>query len=120
MWTLQTWHSSTVLKRIWGPLVALSLYAILVRWLDVQLGGALTLPAYSVTVPSSAIGLLLVFRTNQANARLNNARDLWGGLSRNLVDAAQLISCSVQTGHEDAVADLGRLLVVRSQRSPVL
>ena len=52
---------------------------------------AMALPALPFTVLLPALSLLLVFRTNTAYFRWNEARTLWGGLinnCRNVVSAA--------------------------------
>ncbi|KAJ1453323.1 Bestrophin, RFP-TM, chloride channel-domain-containing protein [Pelagophyceae sp. CCMP2097] len=110
VWYLQTWHMSTVLKRISGPVVALVVWTLFIRHANFICGGALTLPAVAVSIPAASIGLLLVFRTNQANARVNEARKLWGMLGRAAVDAAQILSASVDPKHDDGVAKIARLL----------
>jgi len=51
-------------------------------FLDVNIG-ALSLPALPFTILMPALSLLLVFRTNTAYFRWNEARTLWGGLINN-------------------------------------
>lgn len=83
--TVMTWRYSTVLRALWP----ISLTAAIWAYLIASLPGAL-LPRTS-PVPMSlfgqALGLLLVFRTNNTYQRLNEARILWGRavfLTRNI------------------------------------
>jgi len=52
------------------------------HFLDASIG-ALSLPALPFTILMPALSLLLVFRTNTAYSRWNEARTLWGGLINN-------------------------------------
>jgi predicted membrane chloride channel (bestrophin family) len=83
--TVMTWRYSTVLRALWPISLIAAIWAFLIS----SLPGAL-LPRTS-PVPMSlfgqALGLLLVFRTNNTYQRLNEARALWGRavfLTRNI------------------------------------
>ena len=73
---IRTWRHSTVLAALWPIMLAASAWAFLVaslptRWLPRTAAGPHGLIG-------SAIGLLLVFRTNNTYQRLSEARLLWG------------------------------------------
>ena len=110
-WHLQHWRHSTVLKRIAAPLCALVLYALAARWVNEHLlPGRLALPAGALSLQGASIGLLLVFRTNAAAARVVESRTLWGTLARHAVDIAQLVAVEAPPKHADAVCATARLL----------
>ena len=74
--TIWTWRFSTVLAALWPICLVLGVWAYLVASIPPTL-----LPRTSpipMSLMGSAIGLLLVFRTNNTYARLNEARLLWG------------------------------------------
>ena len=73
---IRTWRYSTILTALWPIMLAASAWAFLVaslptRWLPRTAAGPHGLIG-------SAIGLLLVFRTNNTYQRLSEARLLWG------------------------------------------
>ena len=73
---IRTWRHSTILTALWPIMLAASAWAFLVaslptRWLPRTAAGPHGLIG-------SAIGLLLVFRTNNTYQRLSEARLLWG------------------------------------------
>lgn len=82
LWHCQRWHYSSVLKRIKVAILVLALYALIIRWFNDQLGGALSVPSSTLSLQVASIGLLLVFRTNQVSGRVTEARALWGALHR--------------------------------------
>ena len=81
----QTWRFSTILASVAPICLAFSTWAFCIARLPAAL-----LPRTSpvpMSLMGTAIGLLLVFRTNNSYLRLNEARALWGGavyLSREL------------------------------------
>jgi hypothetical protein len=71
-----TWRFSTVLAAVWPIILLFTTWAFAIASLPKTL-----LPRVSpipLTLMGSAIGLLLVFRTNNTYQRLNEARILWG------------------------------------------
>eukprot|EP00929_Paragymnodinium_shiwhaense_P103317 TRINITY_DN66730_c0_g1_i1.p1 TRINITY_DN66730_c0_g1~~TRINITY_DN66730_c0_g1_i1.p1 ORF type:complete len:473 (+),score=46.37 TRINITY_DN66730_c0_g1_i1:49-1467(+) len=110
-WHCRNWFMSTVLKRIKIPVLTLVIFSVLIRLINEQLGGVLSVPLAAVTLQGASIGLLLVFRTNSASARVSEARTWWGALARHCVTIADVLHCYVDTSqHADAVAEVGRLL----------
>ena len=87
------------------------LYALAARWVNEHvLAGRLALPASALSLQGASIGLLLVFRTNAAAARVVESRTLWGTLARHAVDIAQLVAVEAPPKHADAVCATARLL----------
>jgi len=89
--------SSTVLKRLQGPLFFLNIVSATVLFYDTYFVPTglpnLSLPALPFTISSSALGLLLVFRVTNANNRFVLARGIWGDIlnvSRDLAQQASL------------------------------
>ena len=73
------WRQSTVLRAVWPTVLVISLWSALIAVAFPR--GVLTARASAMALPLSlqggAIGLLLVFRTNNAYDRLEEARDMW-------------------------------------------
>ena len=99
--TFLGWGGSSVLRSVWQPVACISLWSVLItlafpRGITAGFGmGGLfhrdLLIAASglvLSLQGAAIGLMLVFRTNNAYARLEEAREMWGDiiyLSREVV-----------------------------------
>jgi len=86
---------TTLLPRLQGPLFVLNVVSAAVLFYSLYLVPAgymkLALPALPFTISSFALGLLLVFRVNNATNRYVKARDLWGdmlNISRDLIQQA--------------------------------
>jgi len=85
---------SRILRRVASHLVANTLFAVLIYSLYVQIPALaacakiLTPTAHSLT--GAALGLLLVFRTNSAYARVYDARCIWGQLTNTIREMARL------------------------------
>ena len=88
---LTGWRRSSVLRAIWPSVASLSAWALMVallcprgvaQALGMRFPSALLTPAMGLmlTLQGAAIGLILVFRTNNAYARLDEARMMWGNL----------------------------------------
>ena len=69
------WRFSTVLASVWRVCLAFAAWAYLVASFCPAILRMSTIP---MTVMGSAMSLLLVFRTNNTYARLNEARVFWG------------------------------------------
>merc|ERR1719336_1921514 len=74
----------SLVKRIWAPLllcisvsIGLDIYNQFLRTM-LNLGPAITLPPELFSLTSASLGLLLVFRTNGAYGRYDEARKIWG------------------------------------------
>jgi len=84
---------SSILRRVSSHLIANTLFAILVYSLYIQLPALaavakiLSPTAHSLT--GAALGLLLVFRTNSAYARVYDARCIWGQLTNTIREMAR-------------------------------
>lgn len=93
MRTLLTWRYSTVLRALWPISLSAAIWAFFIA----SLPGTL-LPRTS-PVPMSlfgqALGLLLVFRTNNTYQRLNEARTLWGRAVYLVRDLAQTVATAL-------------------------
>ena len=73
---LASWYESTVLANVWPVCLVAALLAAGIASLPQAL-----LPRVSplpLSLQGTAIGLLLVFRTNNSYLRLSEARELWG------------------------------------------
>lgn len=73
---------STILREIWPALVVAIVWALVVRRLHLP-----PLPLAHLGFQASSIGLLLVFRTNQAAQRVHDARRLIGVVKTRGIDA---------------------------------
>jgi len=98
--------SSTMLIRLQGPLFVLNVISATVLFYQTYMVPqglpSFALPALPFTISSFALGLLLVFRVNNANNRYVRARNLWGSMlnvSRDLCQQSALWAKS----KEDAV-----------------
>jgi predicted membrane chloride channel (bestrophin family) len=91
---------SHILRRVASHLVANVFFAILVYSLYVQVPALvacaklLSPTAHSLT--GAALGLLLVFRTNSAYARVYDARCIWGQLTNTIREMARLAHTNMQ------------------------
>lgn len=92
---------STILRAIQGPVLTVmawsvlvsTVYRLLVSWGYANLAAKLSIPHQPHSFLVSALGLLLVFRTNSAYQRFNEGRKIWErilSLSRNLTRMALL------------------------------
>ena len=79
---LGNWGRSSVLRSVWPAVIAISVWSSFIALAFPS--GILLARASSMALPlslqGSAIGLLLVFRTNNAYSRLEEARDTWSKL----------------------------------------
>lgn len=98
---------STVFARVLLPVLALTAHAALVALLG------LSAPAimFPVQLLGTAVGLLLVFRTNQSYARFSEGRQAWGQLVATSRDVARLASCYMR---RETRAKVCALLVVHA------
>jgi len=92
---------STILRAIQGPVLTVmawsvlvsTVYRLLVAWGYAGMAAKLSIPHQPHSFLVSALGLLLVFRTNSAYQRFNEGRKIWErilSLSRNLTRMALL------------------------------
>ena len=99
-----TWRKSEIIRSISPTILAVSLYSA-----AVSLGLRILMPNYLVkqatqqtfplSLAANAISLLLVFRTNNAYRRLEEARQLWGHvlhLTREIVSRVVAASCPLE------------------------
>mmetsp|Transcript_22000 Transcript_22000/g.63076 ORF Transcript_22000/g.63076 Transcript_22000/m.63076 type:complete len:582 (+) Transcript_22000:198-1943(+) len=108
------WHntvnmpSSTVLKDVQGPVNAMTIWAgivsvvhrILLKRHPVM-AGHMTMPTAPHSMLVSALGLLLVFRTNSAYQRFAEGRKIWEGILNYGRDLSRMIKLfEVQIGKE--------------------
>lgn len=105
-WCVVTsWRSSTVLANVAPVCVLLGLLAALVTSLPASI-----LPRVSplpMSLQGTAIGLLLVFRTNNSYLRLSEARELWGRaivLCREIAQSVTIGSVPAASPPADAAA----------------
>lgn len=100
---------SSVLNRIKQPVIVLTIWSALVWLLDVyfSFGSPKTKPH---TLLSSALGLLLVFRTNAAYQRFWEGRKIWQGIQDDVRDLTRLAATHVPFVGEDLVRETGRML----------
>lgn len=81
---IKLWPSSSILRAIRLPLLALTAFAACAIALNQALAAAglsrLTLPLAPLSLQASTVGLLLVFRNNQTHDRLKEAQRALGGL----------------------------------------
>lgn len=100
--SVTAWGKSEVLRSIYQTVLAVTLYSTVIslafRFLVpnylVQRATQQTLP---LSLAANAISLLLVFRTNNAYRRLEEARELWGRviqLTREIVARVATMDCS--------------------------
>mmetsp|Transcript_20875 Transcript_20875/g.64496 ORF Transcript_20875/g.64496 Transcript_20875/m.64496 type:complete len:572 (+) Transcript_20875:2-1717(+) len=123
---LRTWPSSFVVRRIRSPLVAISLWSLVVACLHQVLVstsvvtsvlGTLgaTAPgvgiARTMTLAGSALSLLLVFRTNTAYNRYAEGRKVWQGICAATRDCAEFCAAYVPEIGEARVRRIADLLV---------
>ncbi|CAM9754609.1 unnamed protein product, partial [Hapterophycus canaliculatus] len=102
---LRTLPSSVILHRIKHPLLAQTLWATAVSLIHAALGGVHSMSIKPHTLLGSALGLLLVFRTNAAYQRFQEGRKLWEEVLNVSRDIARMSSL-----YEDV---FGRRLVQR-------
>lgn len=95
-WFAGIFQNTTVINRLKVPLAILTIFSTLVVAYDKLLVPqgfvALTLPLTPFLICSAALALLLVFRVDNANARYNEARNIWGkvvNVSRDLMMQAK-------------------------------
>ncbi|CAM9692282.1 unnamed protein product [Pylaiella littoralis] len=102
---LRTLPTSVILHRIKHPLLAQIFWATAVSLLHAALGGVHSMSIKPHTLLGSALGLLLVFRTNAAYQRFQEGRKLWEEVLNVSRDIARMSSL-----YEDV---FGRKLVQR-------
>lgn len=93
---------ATVTAAIWPLMVLVVGWALVVRALDLG-----RLPLAPLTLSASSIGLLLVFRTNQAAARASEARRLLGLVKRRAADLATYLALEPARDDGDRLVDVG-------------
>mmetsp|Transcript_49521 Transcript_49521/g.111360 ORF Transcript_49521/g.111360 Transcript_49521/m.111360 type:complete len:430 (-) Transcript_49521:272-1561(-) len=93
---IKTFPRSIVLKRISSPLMFNFLVTFVTCWLYAVAGLPSLLPPLPHTLLGSALGLLLVFRTNAAYDRFWEARKQWGIVSSECRQLAGL-ACTFMT-----------------------
>eukprot|EP00903_Cladosiphon_okamuranus_P011340 g10689.t1 len=102
---LRTLPTSVILHRIKHPLLAQTLWATAVSVVHAASGGVYSMSIKPHTLLGSALGLLLVFRTNAAYQRFQEGRKLWEEVLNISRDIARMSSL-----YEDV---FGRRLVQR-------
>jgi len=88
-----TWRFSTILRCVFPVSLVASLWAYLIAGLP-----GVLLPRTSpvpMSLMGTALGLLLVFRTNNSYLRLSEARELWSQVVILCRDLSQTVSCSL-------------------------
>ena len=94
---------SVIVHTTWKSVVLITMYAFVVsHLLPVSIISTLSQSHLPFNFCGSAIGLLLVFRTNHAYSRLDEARALWGRLCQVTHEIASLVAASEGTAIEDA------------------
>ena len=99
---LLTWHRSTVFHAVWPPTLFIGVWALVVGLIDMHFpllitkifGAMRPISALPAELQGTAIGLLIVFRTNNGYDRLAEARAALGralSLSREM---AQSVACT--------------------------
>lgn len=85
---------SRILRRVGSHLIANTLFAILVYSLYIQIpalaAAAKVMSPTGHSLTGAALGLLLVFRTNSAYARVYDARCIWGQLTNTIREMSRL------------------------------
>ena len=108
------WHntvsmpSSTVLKDIRGPVTSMTIWALFVSLVHrillrrrPAIAGHMTMPTAPHSMLVSALGLLLVFRTNSAYQRFAEGRKIWEGILNSGRDLSRMIKLfEVQIGKD--------------------
>eukprot|EP00752_Nemacystus_decipiens_P003572 g3294.t1 len=102
---LRTLPTSVILHRIKYPLLAQTFWATAVSLVHAAFGGVWSMSIKPHTLLGSALGLLLVFRTNAAYQRFQEGRKLWEEVLNASRDIARMSSL-----YEDV---FGRRLVQR-------
>ncbi|KAL1528906.1 hypothetical protein AB1Y20_010228 [Prymnesium parvum] len=74
--TSLTWRYSTVLRNVWPVCLIFAMFGSLVARVPPMLLPRIN--PFPLSLQGTAIGLLLVFRTNNSYLRLSEARELWG------------------------------------------
>ena len=100
---LRTWRHSTVLRAVLPCCLLVGLWALMVGFIDqispgmlgyFGLGSARPITSLPIELQGTAIGLLLVFRTNNGYDRLAEARALLGRVLCLCREIAQTIACT--------------------------
>ena len=108
------WHntvtmpSSSILKDVRGPVTAMTIWAGIVSVVHrilltrhPEIAGHMTMPTAPHSMLVSALGLLLVFRTNSAYQRFAEGRKIWEGILNYGRDISRMIKLyEVQIGKE--------------------
>ena len=93
-------HSSQILWRVSSHMVANVLFSLFIYFLYLQstwlAGIAKILGPVAHSLTGAALGLLLVFRTNSAYARVYDARCIWGQLTNTIREMARLAQTNMQ------------------------
>jgi len=117
---LTGWSRSSVLKAVWPSVMCISTWALLVAMLcpkgvAARLGLLSLFPSevlapamgLMLSLQAAAIGLLLVFRTNNAYSRLEEARSMWGDV---IFYSREIVSKSVVALDYPVVCEMCRYL----------
>jgi len=106
---LLAWPASQVMRRIWPPVLSLTTWAILVTALNLAFPfRPLTLTAHGLV--GTALGLLLVFRTNSANDRFWEGRKMWEEVVNSSREIAAMCCCYLKYIGMGSVRKVCRLL----------
>ena len=100
---VRAWPTSTVLHAVWPCCLLVGLWALLVGHIDMRwpellaklgLSSSRSVTSLPIELQGTAIGLLLVFRTNNGYDRLAEARALLGRVLCLCREIAQTIACT--------------------------
>jgi predicted membrane chloride channel (bestrophin family) len=113
---IKSMRNSTILRETKGPISTIFIWALLVsvvhKMLKVSCPGAagyMCIPTFPHSMVVSALGLLLVFRTNSAYQRFNEGRRIWEeilSVSRNLSRLSNLYEAAMGTERRLRIARL--------------
>lgn len=107
---LRTLPTSVILHRIKHPLLAQTCWATAVSLVHAAFGGVWSMSIKPHTLLGSALGLLLVFRTNAAYQRFQEGRKLWEEVLNVSRDIARMSSLYEDTFGPRLVRRVGNLL----------
>ena len=111
--TILNWRHSTVFANVWPVALIASVTSTLFLWL-VPAHFLPGLNPFPMSLQGTAIGLLLVFRTNNSYQRLSEAREQWSRaivLCRNLAQGVVIAARQGGYGMKGAPVDTCRYLV---------
>ncbi|CAM9919983.1 unnamed protein product [Ascophyllum nodosum] len=111
---LRTLPSSVILHRIKHPVLAQTCWAAVVSLIHAASGGAWSMSIKPHTLLGSALGLLLVFRTNAAYQRFQEGRKLWEQLLNVSRDIARMSHLYENVFGKPLVQRIANLLAVHA------